>query len=316
MKKYLKIIGINILVLLLLLSLVELYCYKVLVDKNKVVLEDFNKLSEANHGEKTYIKYMKSTDFNYENEKAGMRKPVLKESKKKPIVLFGCSFTYGYGLAENQIFSHKLANLTNRSVYNRAVPGTGTALMYYQLNDTDFKKEIPDAEYIIYTFIPDHFNRLFLNRMTDFDPRLMLRYEIKNGKLERVKPKFLLTESLFSSLIIHSKIDENKNKDINAQSELFKKIMMESLKASKEKYPNSKFVILIYKDRTCFENPAVNNRVEEVKKLSKEGFIVYDLDDVLGHNFAADEYYAEDNYHPSEKAWDEIAPKVAARLGL
>lgn len=50
-------------------------------------------------------------------------RPVVKDNSyvKRPIVLFGCSYTYGVLLNDDETFSAKLQNYTKRVVYNKAM---------------------------------------------------------------------------------------------------------------------------------------------------------------------------------------------------
>ena len=317
MRTLIKIVLVNLLLIAFLFCGLEAYSYKKLVSKNAELLEQFNSVISSKKSSKVCMRYQAVTRFDYKAELNTLRNVEYRKSNKKPIIIFGCSFAYGYGLDDNAIFSYKLANITNRTVYNRARPGTGTSFMYRQLLDPEIKKQIPDAEYIIYPMIFDHFKRLFLFRMTDFDTRLMLRYKInKNNELEEEKCLFPPLESLFTTIVVENYISE-KSESIEQASILFNKLMDASIKISKKKYPNSKFVVLIIKDPSCDNYQEQFKQYQPIfKVLKKKGVIVIEDSELIGNKCLGKEYYIADRYHPSEKFWDEVTPKLAARLKL
>ena len=117
-------------------------------------------------------------------------------SDLQPILLMGCSFTYGSGLNDDETFSHKLGILTKRPIYNRAGKGWGLDQMLFQLQGNKIYKDMKEPEYLIYTFMNDQVNRFnkfkVIPRAYNFKPR----YKLKNGKLFEIKPKF--TDRLYS----------------------------------------------------------------------------------------------------------------------
>lgn len=62
-----------------------------------------------------------------------------KNGNKKSIVLFGCSYTYGDGLSEEETFSLQLYKSTKGyDVYNYGISGGGVQHMLYLLKDLTF----------------------------------------------------------------------------------------------------------------------------------------------------------------------------------
>ena len=90
------------------------------------------------------------------------RPNVNEDSKLKPILLFGCSFAYGYNIPFETTFSEELGRYTKRPIYNRALNGASPSLMLYQLSNEEFYKTIPQPEYVIYTYIADQACRMFV----------------------------------------------------------------------------------------------------------------------------------------------------------
>lgn len=312
-KRLLNVLLINLSIFLLLFSFLELYSYKKLTyTLHKAMI----RLNVKSSDDEWKVKYEKINKFNYLKWKKLFRPVLYGSEAKRPLIFFGCSFIYGFGLENNQTLPYKIARLTNRTVYNRAYNCWGAQHVLYQLKRKDFEKEVPDAEFIIYTFIYDHLNRL--NRYTvGLPPEMMLRYEILNNKPEELKPSFLPLYSLFTVRYIQDSMTKIKNKNYDNLIYLFNTIMDESIRLSHQKYPNSKFVILEYRELNYdISDEELLKFNQNIKNLINRGFIVIDLQKLVGHELNTKEYLLDDGFHPSEKAWEEIAPKLVKYLKL
>ena len=107
------------------------------------------------------VKSIKSQDWDEFYKTAHFKEPIFRNKDLKPIVLFGCSFAFGFGIDDEQTFSYKLSKYTNRTVYNRGLCGGGIQHVLYQLRREDFYKEIPEPEYVIYLYISNHIRRMY-----------------------------------------------------------------------------------------------------------------------------------------------------------
>lgn len=106
------------------------------------------------------------------------------DSHPKPILFLGCSFTFGYGVFDNESFSAVLAAEAWQSyrVRNFAFPGAGTAYSCRALQLA--LNEGPPPLCVFYGFLDDHVHRNSIRkshfgRMNMFFPR----YEIAGGNL-------------------------------------------------------------------------------------------------------------------------------------
>lgn len=124
---------------------------------------------------------IKMPNFTLETERTN--NPLDYDKSKKAIITTGCSFTFGDGIEQRENFAYKLQKLTKRKVINRSILAIGPQHVLRDIQQ--YKEEIFEPEYIIYTFISDHIRRIYVDYF-DFRPRSELiqrLYNIKNNKL-------------------------------------------------------------------------------------------------------------------------------------
>lgn len=178
-----------------------------------------------------------------------------------------------------------------------------------------------EPEYAIYLYIPEHLQRLkaniFPSPMMSYG--INLQYKIKNNNLIINKrplnsfSKTFIVKSLYYQQDLYRNNDNLENKYNNFI--LANEIFLESKKLLQEKYPNIKFIILNY------EVEDDNSELVELPFmwdiLKKEGFIVINSSDLIKRKFKfSSDDTNEDEYHPSEHAWDLLVPKLINELNL
>ena len=72
-------------------------------------------------------------------------------------------------------------------------------------------------------------------------------------------------------------------------------------------WKNTKYVVIFY--------TAKKEDVYLKKKLEENDFIVLDADEMINQNLWDAEFMGS-NFHPNEKAWDLITPKIIETLNL
>ncbi len=306
MKKLIKYFFITLINLIVLIILAEMACYlSCIFSADKNYNGFLNKIKEYPYKWNQF----KNFDSEYEyikNEK--LRKPIGLNYKKKPILLMGCSFAYGYGLNEDENLGYKLSKLLNRPVYNRAFEWLwGLHTMLYQARREDFYKEVPEPSYVIYVFITDHINRISASNITPVFYVPHLRYIYKNGRLEREKFQSRYNLYMFKSYTILRANSILKHFDYKLLNEYF----IETKAEFDKHWKNYKFIILLY-DENEFNNSIMENI--EVDDLKKNGFIIISTKDLIGRYLNKPEDKIEDNFHPSNYAWSLIAPKLADKI--
>ncbi len=307
---------LNLILLFILFVFVEIYSYLVTKNRYSDLISNQNsffKKSQISHRVK--IKYQHIHRYTYSELENSLRPTISFNSRKRPLLFVGCSYTNTYGLSDNQLLSSKVAYLTKRTTYNRGQGGEGPQLILYQFKNKKFFTQVPDAEFIIYTFIYDHLFRLNRYQLAPFSNRTQIRYKLTDGKLKELTPYFLPLYSLFTIQNIQTKVAFIKAKDRKKNFALFLAILNESYKIAKQHYPHAKFVILLYKD-PHWHYPGRQLTTSEINQLNKAGFIVIDSEKLVGHELTSDKYRLSDKDHPNEQAWQEIAPLLVKRLNL
>lgn len=308
-----KIIIVNIIAIIFVFSIIEIISYANLYKKYKDAIINYNKI--INRKTIFPLSYKKVVLPNKNNLLDNFRPIEKRDKEQKPIVLFGCSYTYGFGLEDNQTFSYKLANATNRTVINRGKSGTGLPFLYYQLNDKNIINELPkDTEYIIYTLIPDHFARLYRYRNFALTGDHTLRYKIKNDKLVIDKPFLNAIHSLFSVIILEEYLAEKNYQNDSKDFQLFNKLMDESKILINENFKDAKFVILYYKGPFDTDN-TIDKIVEDYVNRNKDITLI-NINEEFPYIQKDKDYWLLDNDHPSEKAWDLIVPRIIEKLNI
>lgn len=299
----LKRIFINILLILLFLSLVEFYSF----NKTKIENENFKRQAdrlEANSTRQYKTKYRLLKPFNTEI----YRNSFIKNSANN-ILWFGCSFAEGAGLNDNQTPCYKISQLTGKSCINKAKGATGTQFMYYQIMDDNIMNNAKSVEYVIYTFIWNHIQRLYNYQVNPLIDMFNLRYKIIDGNLVDITPQFNPLYSSFFVKRILNKIVYEQAKDESYNFKLFNRIMKETYNISQKRYPNSKFIFIEFPELSKKELPDY-----EVKELESYGINVVRVKDILGNIDIYDpKYWLPDNIHPTEQAWDLILPTIVEK---
>lgn len=237
---------------------------------------------------------------------------------KKSVILYGDSFTFGSGLSDNQTFSYKLQNYTQRLVYNRGLAGYGIQhMLYLVLNNIEIMKQdknFIEPEYVIYTFIEDHIHRIC--KSNDFFDRYLMYYKYNKDKTSLVQfsdfdllywHSYILRSLYYNNY--NSSLEYGENVIILSDDDL-NYILEHFLLANyniKKAFNNSKFVIFVY------QGDYVIKQIES--RLKEQNIQVVYLSELSEINFQQDKYRL-DEQHPTEEAWEIIVPLLAKKLEL
>ena len=257
-------------------------------------------------------------------EKAEIKNNIKYE--KPPILMIGCSYTWGELLPENETPEAKITKLTGRFVYNWGISGHGP-IPQISLFNLEHKyhllKEKP--EYVIYTYMFHHPERLWC-----IEKYNVLRKE----KLIPSQPYNIL----YNSYLYRKNKDhefERLYNNFEMKYELFLNVVKLLKQKSEQEFPGSKFVMLLYSDinkdlceglQSTTEDIERNNKLFDLlyskefrKTLEDMGIIVISTEELTRRKMdkTSDRIPNDPNHpHPSSSAWDEIIPKLVQRLNL
>ena len=319
-----RILIINIIILAIIAAIVEIYFY---IDFQK------NRIG-------TYIPYIYTRKDIYKSLGSASFPPARfkeynqKYNKKSPILMLGCSYTYGYLLNEDQSPAEKLHKLTNRWIYNWGTIGLGPMISYLYLKDEEKEHTITEPpEYIIFTYMFNHIDRYCYWRFYN-------TYRKEGFIKQRFYP---ILDNTYTFNHFHN-VEFDKymwnDPDFSKKEELLlttiKKIKLKTDKL----FPKSKFIFLIYSDVNkdlCNELLDKNASKEEKEHMQKSfdymhsdrlkenlknmGIEVITTEELIGRKMDREDdripsTIDKNHPHPSEKAWDEIIPALIKRLNL
>ncbi len=321
-----KIIIVNALIIFLMILLVEFFLftkeYLRLEDETKKqnisqnhTIQDF---SLYNYIKVLYATYLSITKSNIEITKDFFR-PISsysqdKNKEKLPIILLGCSYTYGEALSEKETFAYILSKYSKREIYNLGLSGRSPRTMLYIMRENFeyIKEELLNNnlcfEYIIYTYIPDHKRRLYVNIVQNDIPHYKIIQKHDKEYLQFVNYNFLTKTYIYKEIMeLAYKYKKKYNqKDIFDTFVIYMKEINKEIQSKftiNNKCP--KFVILVYEE----------DGTENWDILKQDNIIIIKVKEDLNIDIDKKEYKLLDN-HPNAKAWQVIVPALVKELNL
>lgn len=281
----------------------------IFVKQQKAVIVDING-KIANIDPKKY--------FLDENSLKEDRKLTGAEYSRRPIVLLGCSYTFGHGLSKEENFSGVLSKYTHRPVYNYARDGAGPLeeynFLYTDFNSPIWNKSSDKPEFIIYTYM---FNQVW---------RLLQGIENIN---QTDLPHKHIGESQVSYIFYKQYLYGKNYVNIDNSLNFMKIIFTEMNKHFKKISPDSKFILLLYQDKISSGPSSLQYKIEKMtlekstwKDLEKEGISVISTEDLVGEKFLSPDYMLKYDYdkicsfHPSAKVWKVLVPKLVKKFNM
>lgn len=243
------------------------------------------------------------------------------DSIQPKIAMLGCSFTYGFGVNDDEHFTSILQKKHQQYQFiNYGVIGYGTTHSYLQLQKLDKQKEFPKM--VVLNFATDHFNRNILNNYYRRALKIGFNRSLGASKsvMEKAKYPYILNSDLeigyenwseiykdwkgrstFSSInwlqTTKDKIEDNTKKDV----ELSVTLMLEMNAICKKN--NAKFIVNLL-DK--------NTKSEFLKSMLTKNSIDFLTVDFNFKNKRLTNY-PYDN-HPNKKGHQLIADKINNKL--
>lgn len=304
MKKFFKTLFVNLTLILIILFIAEFLC--VFIDYKELKQ---NNIFEPNYNFKNYLQFTYNYKKQFLNKLVYMcedefRKPALTQSPKEPLILMGCSLTYGWRLKNEECLHTLLSQQTGRSVYNLGLGGACPREMLYLLRHEEMLNNLTNkviAEYVIYTYIPDQGQRIFSDR------RLPSPYfqNINNSCLEYTEKNKIIHSSFFIRFIKNKfyKLYKHFNKEKNFETLCL--YFREINKEVQQKF-GANLVILVYDDKEKYN----------WEILEEDNITILKASEITNTNLNSTEYKIPNDPHPNAKAWEIITPKLVKSLKL
>lgn len=322
MKKY-KIILVNILIVLIVITVADFYaystnmCYEGMRKNESNMFKSYIRWFRSSHKYKIFFNKKVIDDIflsnNYAKEndasKWNLFRPIENKEQNQSILLFGCSFAYGFRLENNQTFSYKLAKFVpNYAIFNRALTGSTTSQMLYQLQNYDFK-EAKNVKAVVYVFIPDHIMRNANSHIIMFFPY----YRIKgNGvELEKFSYKYVSTPllTLTKQWYVNYLYSKEFNRCIETNNLTHKRVLLlknmleqSRIEITKKFGSETKFIVF------CYDHGKYAPYYWVFDGMKEKNIDIVSLKDLSDEEFLQEKYQTFDKCHPNEEAWDVITP--------
>jgi hypothetical protein len=234
------------------------------------------------------------------------------------IVFFGCSFTYGEGVEDEQTLPYRTGVLTGGryAVYNFAFHGYGPHQMLAELERGVVASRIEHPpRYAFYSAVPDHVRRAAGRARWDtfLGPRYLLsgstvRYA---GPFKDTSPQPSRRLSdraaviLSRSAILHRLAPELGEE---TEAETFAAIVDAARRRFETEFEGAELRVLFWGE------PSPQSR-DLVERLERRGLVVYSVADILP-GFAANprRYNLPGDVHPNAEAYDLVARFLAERV--
>jgi len=277
---------------------------------------------EAKPGQyRSFLKNLKNGQFIYDVtyfiDKHGRRiTPVDKRNRDRFVLFFGCSFTYGEGVPDDQTLPYYVGRLTAQyTPYNYGYHGLGPFDALAKIENINFKNEVRETQgIIIYTFMSDHLNRLMGSMSTmvwHFNGAYYQKSSagklVRNGDFKTGRPIRMRLYTLLSKSRILEALKINLPSRIGDYDlKLFVQTCQAMDTMIKEKFPQSAFYVVIY--------PRTNS--DRLVQYLKEAGIKYldytQLFDRSDPKFSL----SVDDHHPTPLAYQLVAEQIVKDLHL
>ncbi|GEM_PF-932572 len=299
--------------------------------------EDGRKIARGIKGEGTITVGNNPHTFYFETDTKGRRITPQPNTDNKGIncLFFGCSFTFGTGVNNNQTLPYYFGQLHPEiEVYNYGIPGGSPQEIYLQSTQSEIFADIsPKHTVVIYSFISDHLRRLkgTLNlifrapKWVGCLPKLEFVNDriINKGKFEETHPYlFSFANILSKSLLVKQMINYTQldypSPFTNENYDFLYILLNETKNQLSTYFPNLDFVIFIYPEHCSTPNTCPNlnyfmNLLNEKKNLWVISCEEKEIQEKYSHLKSLEEHIILDG-HPSPECYELFAEWINKEL--
>ena len=335
-KNIIKITWVNVAILCLILSVLlicdSFFMYKKTVSRSSQPSKE-NNWSDAIHQPDPLLGWRLKSDMRVRHARKGeypfsviyttdnkARRTIRTNSMSndKRILFFGDSFTFGYGVNNEDVFVQEVANnIDNYSVYNYGVNGYGIAQMYQSLL-IEFEN-LSKGDVVVFAPISRDFGRTYKSSMN----RSILRMKIRNSPIPAItafprfdnsSPFLLSTYSytnfdrvryIFYSSIIGRRIKSFINRFVSEKEEWHQESASLIIKAHELCQKKSvKFIVMLLpryeREKNIFD-------ADFSEQFIKNGVVMFNSKLYFNWTIFSEEYFLKPNGHYNAKGHSAIA---------
>jgi hypothetical protein len=242
--------------------------------------------------------------------------PVTHQEKRKQFALFfGCSYTFGEGVENNETFPYYFSEFSLEYMpYNYSFHGYGPQEMLAKLQDDSIKTELKESQGIaIYLYLPNAHEQRAIGSMKVFNAwgKNMPFYTInshhnliRNGSFLSGRPVISYVYHLLGQSYFIKYFDIQFPTQItDTHYRLTAKIIEEARNEFNKKFVNGHFYVVIYPNKTS------NNIIPYFQKARIPYFDYSHLFDS-----SLEQYHIMGDGHPSPEAYRILAKKLSEDL--
>jgi hypothetical protein len=234
-------------------------------------------------------------------------------------LFFGCSFTFGEGVAERETLPFRVAELAPRYMpYNYGFQGYGPQQLLARLESSDLRSEvIEDDGVLIYSFIDSHVARA-IGSMSVYSgwASAAPNYElddagqpVRRGNFTTGRP----ATSLLYSVLGRSQTLEYFRVELppvvrDSHIELTARMLARSAALFREKFGAQRFVVVIF--------PGAELAPRLAPALERLGVDFLDYSELVDFDGQPQLYQIVGDGHPSARTYQEVARRLARDLGI
>ena len=263
-------------------------------------------------------------EVTYTIDENGLRvSPPTQSSTHEQCLLFmGCSFTYGHGLNDEDTLPYQTGLKTQGQyqIFNFGFSGYGAHHMLAQLQEGSVEKITkcrPKA--VIFSALPHHVMRSAGTLTWAFGPRYKLSEDGSlrfTGLLSRFRESSGFQQSRLLSQLTKSHIirEMQEHESYSREDvELYIRIVKESERLVREKFPGASFDVLLWDD---VPNGETSLYSQVRKGMVSAGMTVHHVPDILPHYREDPIHYAINKFdrHPNAIANRTLADYVVNRM--
>jgi len=254
-------------------------------------------------------------DVSYTIDGNGLRK-TLPQDNRNAVYFFGCSFTFGEGVNDEDTLPQAFSNLTGHRSINFGVHGYGPHQMLRAL-ETDRSRMVEqiNPRLIVYTALPSsHITRAAGRAKWD---RRGPRYEPINGETQyvgRFDERRTLSERILSKSRIYDAIYENfvRYVDTEDDRQRFLAILLKAQELSSRKY-HAPFVVVLW-DVNLGDRTNAKTNVNWITKNLTQSRIPFLQLSSYAPVLDTPDYYIPNDRHPYGKAYAVVASALHSFL--